>query len=170
MWVCQPQWEHVHLALILNLTPEKELELDSGHTHSRWSSSRWILENWMTQLFLFWFFSSLQSFPGSPQELSLHILPSEPAGWSHLHFTAAFYWAGTVSAQELPEQLALRDPVSCLQGQGAVDADSFHSLCVIRANTALLRSEGPGLQGWCQLWLSQLELLSVQVVLHQHSA
>lgn len=94
MWVCQLQWKPVHLALLL--IPGKELELgwDTHTAHGTVPAVFW--KNWVTQLFLFWFFSSLQSFLGSPEELSFHILPTDPAGRSHLHFTPGFYLAATV--------------------------------------------------------------------------
>lgn len=118
------QWKHVHLALILNVTAENELELGSGHTQHM-VQLQLDFGNWVTQLFLFssefsWFSSGAEF--THPSHRACRLIPPS------LYISILFSWHSP-----LPRSSQSSLPLRILSPAWKIRLlwmyDSFYSLC-----------------------------------------
>lgn len=144
MWVCQLQWKHVHLAVLLDVTAQNSLELDSGHTQQMLQFQPWFgkLDDSAISLLIFfislefsWFSSGAEFTHPSPR--TRRLLPPS------LYTSISFRWHSPLPRNP-QSSLPLRMPSPAWKIRVLWMPDSFDSLCVIRANTALLLSRGLG--------------------------
>lgn len=151
------QWKHVHLALILNVTAENELELGSGHTQHM-VQLQLDFGNWVTQLFLFssefsWFSSGAEF--THPSHRACRLIPPS------LYISILFSWHSP-----LPRSSQSSLPLRILSPAWKIRLlwmyDSFYSLCYQN------RPSPAPFQGLWVPWMLPALAITIGIVLCAH--